>query len=627
MAWDLPDEFKPLLDKPKAGFESAEKRHKSYRKRWDRYYRLYRSHQQFREQYQNASEPDRDQGLRDMQREWGAELFIPYSFEVVETILPRAVSNRPRMLVLPRADTREENVENMRMLVDSQQEQVAYELKLQETAKSGFIYGLGIQKSMWRRDVRQVPVLERATDAQVTGSEWVQGTGQKVLFDDPDCENVDIFDFFWDPFASELRRGKCKWALHRTWRDTGYCQRMLIQGAWNNPSAFPPSEVKALASTAEFETAHRERMEAGGQEQFDMSSDDLHEVWEWHDGEQVITILDRQVPVQADRNPAWHGDLPFQAYRPNTSGIKELPGIGEIEPIEHLQYEINTLRSQRRDNSSFVLQRAFAYADGLVDPDNLKVGPGTAIPVNGDPRELLFPLPVQDIPASGYQEEEGLKADIERVTGISDSVTGASDGAQTATGVQLVQAAANFRIQAKTRRLEVEVIYPEAAQWVSLNQQKITSERKMAFPEPGSQGERWKQVKLGPAELAGDMFIVCEGGSTAPDNPAEQLQRAQFIWNMFRDNPAVDQKELLRHVIRLSGVKQPDTWLAPDQRIPLPFLNILLQQLEKQGLPQPQAQEAIQQMLGEAQQVEDQQKAQAQGLPTGQQGPPAQQAA
>jgi hypothetical protein len=78
---------------------------------------------------------------------------------------------------------------------------------------------------------------------------------------------------------------------------------------------------------------------------------DDHEVWEFHDGEQVITVLDRQWPVQMAKNPLWHGELPFQVYRPNRIPHR-MVGRGEVEPNEDLQDEINTFRTQRLDNNT-----------------------------------------------------------------------------------------------------------------------------------------------------------------------------------------------------------------------------------------------------------------------------------
>jgi hypothetical protein len=34
-------------------------------------------------------------------REWGAELFIPFAYRTVETIVPRMLAHRPKMNPLP----------------------------------------------------------------------------------------------------------------------------------------------------------------------------------------------------------------------------------------------------------------------------------------------------------------------------------------------------------------------------------------------------------------------------------------------------------------------------------------------------------------------------------------------
>jgi hypothetical protein len=86
---------------------------------------------------------------------------------------------------------------------------------------------------------------------------------------------------------------------------------------------------------------------------------------------------------------------------------------------------MSTLRSQRRDNAALKLAQVFAYSDGAVDVGDLQFFPGAAIPIHGEPRDFLYPVQVGDIPNSSYNEEDRIVQDIERTTGISDSVTGA----------------------------------------------------------------------------------------------------------------------------------------------------------------------------------------------------------
>lgn len=604
MQLELSDDLKQIKERVCKEHSAAEKQHAVYRRRWNHLYGLYRSYEQFRDEHNATSENDRDRGLAQAKRQWGAELFIPYAFTVVETILPRMLSNRPRMLVLPRDRASEENVENMRSLIDAQQAQMRYEIGLQDTAKSGLIYGLGIQKTFWRNTLSKRKVLVPGMSES-----WVEGYTTRG-WDDPDAEDVDIFDFFWDPFAGSIE--ECRYVIHRTWRDTAYVKAMVESQKWNNPAGLSVADIESSGSTAKFDSTHQERMVAAGQRDWDSKNNQLHEIWEYHNRGDVWTIMDRETPMQVGSNPAWHGELPFQAYRPTTQGMKQLPGIGEIEPIEDLQQEMNTLRSQRRDNATLKLQQVVAYAEGLVDADDLQFFPGAAIPVNGDPRELLFPINVGDIPNSGYQEEGNLKSDIEMTTGISDPVSGTGDASQTATGVQLVQAAANVRIQLKTRRLEVETIAPATSQMISLNQQRITTNREIripALPTPEEPDRRWAWRELGPTELAGEFDCEPEGGSTAPDNVPQNRADAMQLMQLFGGLPElVDPRPLVKEALRLFGLKNVDTYLAPDQRVP----PVLMELLVEQGIVPV---EKLKALFEQARQMEEQQQTQTGNLP------------
>lgn len=618
MAIDLSPEADALLREVTACFTQAEKRSKDTRDKWDRLFGLYRSREDFRRSYSEASPRDRDSVMRDGQTTFGAELFIPYSFGVIETILPRMLSQRPRMQVLPRNRASEENVQNMKWLIDSQQEQIRYELKLQDIAKSGLIFGLGVQKVLWRYEEREQMKLQRRLvgDPYTLREEWVPWPCKYEPFDDPDALNVDIFDFFWDPYASDA--DTMNWAIHRTWRSTKYVLEKLRAGQW---SGIMEEDVHSSGSSGKYDESRQMRNKAAGMKDDPSRDGDLHEVWEFHDGTRVVVILDRKCPVLATKNPLWSGELPFQCFRPTTAGMGMLAGIGEIEPIDHLQAEMNTLRSQRRDNATLKLQQVFAYSDGLVEPGDIQFFAGANIPTAGDPRELLFPINVCDIPNSGYQEEAALLADIERVTGISDPVAGTAE-AHTATGTQIAQAAANVRIQAKTTRLELEIIKPATAQFAALSQQKVRDKqvRVPIPPEPGQPERRYAWVSLGPGELAGEFDFIPEGGSTAPENIPQQRQDAQ-IWTTLAANPQLDQQMVWKQILKLMGIKNPEAWLAPDQRIPPVMLDVLASMLNEAGIqiPGPNGQKVppealIAAALQQAQQIEQQQQMQSPNL-------------
>jgi hypothetical protein len=219
--------------------------------------------------------------------------------------------------------------------------------------------------------------------------------------------------------------------------------------------------------------------------------------------------------------------------------------VSVIDPIEDLQRELDWLRTDRRWNAMMKLHQTYAYNDGVVDPAQIKIGPGRLIPVNGDPRDLLVPLTVGDIPNSGYQEEAALRADIERTTGVDDTVAGNDGGAaQTATGVQLVQAAAGVRIQAYTRRMELELIKPQAVAVAGAEpaaHRGWSSEMRVpSMPRPGEPDGAGRGGRSGRRQMAGEFDVEPEGGATAPDNVPQDRQDAQMLMAGRWADPGVD---------------------------------------------------------------------------------------
>lgn len=555
----LTDEDQALVERVTKHWRCAEDReHKRFREHAGEFYGLYRGLQDFRREYRDA--PDRDV-RHAAEDEYGPELFIPYAYSTVETIVPRMLSNRPRILFLPRDEEAMGNVDNMKLIVDAQQEQMRSELVWQDAAKDGLIYGLGVTKTGWCKESRAGKTLEMGQ----YGDKWVEAKADCGI-DDAWIWRVDPFNFFWDPYADSIEL--CEWVIHRTWRSPSYVERMVMSGKWRGPSTgdWLLEDILAGGPVNKLDDVMQDRLRAEGMDVNAQHGDQLHEVWEFHNREQVITILDSTIPVQVGENPAAHGDLPFQVYRP-TKVAGRMIGIGEIEPIKHLQYEINTLRSQRRYAAKFALMQAYAFDESVIDADDLKIGPGTAIPVNGAPKDFLYPLPLKDVPGSGYSEEQAIQGDLDRTSGISDAVTGASgEASQTATGVQLVQSAAGKRIENKTRRVEAELIQPAGVQILAENQHKILTSRPMAIAEmaPGETVPSWRMTTVGPNELRGRMAVSVEGGSTAAENTPQMRQDAQFFMSLLGTG-LFDEQKLAAKVLELGGIKQPEAFVKPPE--------------------------------------------------------------
>lgn len=584
MPVDLTEPQKELLQEMTRKWQAADTTHRPLRDQWDRFDALYHSRRDFLRSHADAPDRDRRGIIDDARKEFGADLLIPYAFSVVETVLPRMLSNRPRMLWTPRNGASERNVENVTLVCDAQQHQADYELKLQTTGRSGLIYGLGVQKVYWRREVKTQKVLKK----RIILPGYAEAEKPVVLWDDPDVDDVSIWDFLWDPYGSCMKT--VGWVFHRSWRSTRYVLSKFESGAWD-ALTLTAEDLEGAGGKEKYVESWRGRWSAQGKT-VDLK-EPVHEVWEYHDGARVVTVLNREWPVAVAENPAWHGRMPFHITRP-TEVLHQFCGKGEIEPVEDLSHEMNMLRTDRRWNALLKLHVAHFVQDGIVDLDEVKIGPGSMIPIDagGMPlRDLLYPVNVGDIPNSGYQEEMALQADIERVSGISDPVSGGAGGEQTATGIQLIQAAAGLRIQFKTRRVELELIKPEAEDWLALNQQRITEEREIGVPlapEAGQPERRWEWRKIGPEELAGEFAPEPDGGSTAPENVPQMRQDAQLLMQVL-GLPGIDPQKVLPILLEKLGIKAPETLLAPAVTVPPQTLDLIAQMLVEQAGMEPQA--------------------------------------
>jgi hypothetical protein len=572
----MTEEEQALREYVREKFDASERLRKSFDDRWNIWYGLSRNYRRLARGYKQASSPnDADTVMDEMRRTFGEELFIPYGFTVIETNVPRILATDPRMSVKPN-DQKQltyEACEPVKQLYERDQKRMAYETKLQETVRSGLRYGLGVQKLYWQRKYRSG---QRVVPMETKDGFQVIDDNRILVFEGPMAESCDIFDFFWDPAAHDLGES-CEYLIHRTWRSMRYVEERVsegkemrakgLKGGWAEVDL---DTVKGLASSTKRGEIWQGRHTAAGMADYQARGNEEVEVWEFHERDRVATILGRELVVQNALNPFMHGDYPFQIYRP-TIVEHEFVGVGEIEPIAHLQYELNEMRGQRRDAATLALNRGYFYSQGMLNPKTVRTGAGVFVPVQGDPKDVIFPMPFQDIPASGVSEEEALKRDIELTTGISESTVG-SEGEETATGTQLVQQAANQRIRQKAKNLHPDLLRPAAAQMRELYRQHITDPNKAqeirveADQMPGQEQTPagYAFIKVGPRELNANIEVEPVDGSTEADNEVQKRSDAvQMVDALAPFIEELDAAKVAKYVLMQFGVDQPDEMLKP----------------------------------------------------------------
>lgn len=493
-----------------------------FKNKWDRFYKLYRS------------------DLEETNYPWQSNLFIPYSFSTVETLVPRLVSNRPEIDIMPREQADEDHAKVMKSLIDYQWDIMDMNTIIPDAVKEMAIYGTCILKVSWKTVSKQVIRNEQA-DENLPEAGSIETKKEETLYDAPSVELVDLYDFYWDPNGTDI--DTCKWVFHRSMRHKDHIKDLAKQGIYKNVNLVLQED--GFSITDDDQKSMRRATIGISLPPDDSDMVELLEYWE--DGK-VCTIANRKYVIREEENPYRHGKKIFVRCV-DQKVPHEFCGIGELEPIESLQYELNDRRNQRMDNVTLALNRMWAVQNGQgVDEDELVSDAGGVVHMNTP--GAVQPLDFPDVTSSSYQEETLIKGDIQQTSGISDYTQGVGNSGSlandTATGISLIQEAGNSRFRLKAQNIEDMLIKRLGELMVSMNEQFITEPQVLRIA--GDDGVSFQTVA--PDEIAGNFDVQVVAGSTLPNNEAVNNKQVMEMFQLFQGNPAVDQKELIKMVLK-----------------------------------------------------------------------------
>jgi hypothetical protein len=516
-----------------------------YKQKWDRFYKLYRGY------------------IEKKNYPWQSNIFVPYSFSTVETIVPRLISTKPQVDVLPQEEQDQLYAELQAKIIDYEWDKMNMEALMPDMIRQFLIYGTSIMKVYWKKriakEMQEVPI-----DPEMPELGTKEVETERSIEDEPCVELVDLYDFFWDPTGYNIET--CQWVAHRTYRSFNYLMEQQKLGLYKNVALLKQKKGKIFIEKNDF-TERQSATDINDPRNYIVAEDghDDIEIIEYWEDNRVVTLANREVVIrEEDKNPLNHGKKPFIRVV-DQSVPKEFCGIGEIEPIETLQYELNDMRNQRMDNATMIMNRMWIVKNGAnVDEDELVSDVGGII--HTDDIQGITAVQIGDLPNSSYREETLIKADIQQSTGITDYTKGVASDAlanETATGISLMQEAGNARLRLKMMNLE-KAVQEIGEMLVSLNAQFITDEK--VFRITGEQGTEWVTVK--PERLKENFDVIVRAGSTLPENDAIKKKQAMELFQLFNGDPMIDQAELRRELLRFSNVRNINKLLAPQTMQP-----------------------------------------------------------
>jgi hypothetical protein len=474
----------------------------------------------------------------------GANLFIPYVFNIVETITPRLIktmfSSKPFLVYKPVTVDDIAKAKKMTRLVDFQLHQRMRAIPVfVDIVKSALLYGTAISKQTWRlsekKFVKRVDkmIQDPNTGEQIMAKVPVLMNG--VKYDAPFIQNVPLEDFFIHPYAANIYDSP--YAAHRYW--------LPLHELWKGEKANIYKNIKEVSVTMNGFDAYGidARLSSIGMNSRPQRGE--VEIIEYWTDDWKVMVANRAVIIQSMEHPFWHREKPFSKWI-DVPIPNEFYGKGEIEICRDMQYELNTTRNQRIDNVTMVLNRMFKILrTANIDTDQLISRPNGFIEV--DNMDDIRELEIDDVTQSGYQEESVIKRDMDDATGVYDYGRGApADRRETATTASILAQAGSERFELKVNLMEMGGLADCGMQLAELNRQFIDHDIEIRITD--DYGNEIPDT-ITPEDVDVDLDMVAVGSAVEPSVNKEirQNQLIQLLANTV-NNPYVNQVELLKEI-------------------------------------------------------------------------------
>lgn len=511
--------------------------------KFDRWYSLYRNTQLLKNYYGRAN------------------LFVPASFWTVESYVPRIFRSLRDIAAIPKPGkdvTKQEvdNVDSVTALLDYQHEEINFDDFLKGWIRGAGLYGMQPAQVSWEYD-------------------------PEGELDKPRIDLVDKLDFFYDPVAARIE--DCRWIIRRI-QNVPIDSLLAVQSKMKYENL---EKVMPRGTPAQDEgfKARRKSILSVIQRPFDSTARDidLYHMWgycpttddpmNYREENLHIVVANKNTVIKVEKNPFVDilpgNALPFVAMY-DTDIFHEMEGIGEIEPIESLQQELNDTRNQRMDNVTMVINRMWeVLRTADVSEEDFVSMPGKVF-FSNIPNGVRA-LDTPDVTASAYNEEKLIKEDIQQTTtGTANVDIPSINKSETATGILAVQEAGDTRTEYKVLNMKKAV----RKLWrmiLALDQKLLTKD--FVVKLEGPKGNSY--IKKSPKDIRGNFDIDVEVESQ--QNRLVKKQEAMQLYQLALKTPGANVGLAYKDLLKLFDKNNPDQYYQePQPQPPQPSVSISL---------------------------------------------------
>lgn len=512
---------------------------------------------------------------------WRSKLFIPWSFTVVETIIPKVFARDPKWRAISRnPDFDGEASRVVQDLLTYQWGRLGMRTKMYDFIKDSLMFGKGFAKVSWNFQTKTKTYMEPMVgkDDEITFKETKKSN---IEHDDPKVEIIDPYDLYVDPDATCL--DEAGYVIHR--------KTVPLKEIKDNPNYKNVDKIKSANYADQYMDKLARYNESVPQKD---KHKDLVEILEYWEEDRLVVIANRSVVLRDTPNPYHHKKIPFvdlDDYR----DPHKFYGQSELSVIDPLQREINAIRNQRRDYDNLALNPVIRMVPGtLRNPNSAVMAPGNVWMVSDLNSMDVFQLP--QLQGTARDIEQQTAQDIKMSVAIDEIGIGLlPDNPQrrSATEVVTAQSMAGKRFAIKIALLE-EAVKKIGELVFAMNQQFLDEERMINIV--GERGAR-EWVKLSPEDIRGEYFIDIETGSMLPRDEIAARQEAI---------------QLLQYITPIVGPV-----IQSNPNVVMPILRMVLDTFELPG--KQDIMDELGKALGVAQQAQEQAAAQEQQMMQAQQ--------
>lgn len=402
--------------------------------------------------------------------DWQSDIVPPITTTIVERALAEMVGQTLRPKIIARGPEDAPKAKLLNYIVDYTWERGYGDLTLADSLKQCLVLGKTIWQEDYYIDKREVKVLKKFNPEKK-----IEEYETKIIYDYNDVygEKVDLVDFFIDPAARTVNRGryKAKDCIRRYFFDYDVFMETFKDSIWDQFGATQYVRPGTNPDDYQYYTPPAS-----------IKDNEVEVLFFWGRVPDKLIIIANDVVIRDGPNPYNHKQLPF-AEGNDITRLDSFWSRGEPELLSSIQDELTTIRRMRIDKQHLdILKPTFVSNRELLEEDENIVHPGAFVPVD-DPSNIKFPE-YSDISASAYREEELLKQDAREVTGVQDP-----QPSGTATEAAIFKESTMKTLQMKIWRLSRELLtdiirlrVPNIVQYYTAeNVEKITGANSSKF--------------------------------------------------------------------------------------------------------------------------------------------------